>query len=279
MNKQEVVAHLIMESVGEPTKPRNLQVSDRSDGLFYVKFDTTLQGFNVQNRNRRIYETNAMMESLNSPHIAELLEKKTWLGEAGHPNTKEMARTLTINPQLTSHRINSFHLQGNDILMGNVETLDDGRHGTQMTKNILQGMEPAFSLRALASLIKRNDGTSLVKSKSHIVTYDWVILPSHSNAYRDQSKPIEKVRQAIESAGNTITESAGFPVLESQIKDFIALESTNVNLISNVCEVMKESIELTPDLKHVLLREGTNTYAVNVEDRIRQEIRQHMMRL
>lgn len=283
MEKQEIIASLIMESVSDPVKPRNVQVQDKN-GLFYVNFDTTLQGFNVQNRNRRTYEERAMLESLNAPHIMELIRNRTWLGEAGHPLTKDNARIMTIDPKLTSHRINSFESRAGGLLHANIDTLDDNGFGTRMTRNILQGMEPAFSLRALAHLIKKPDGSSLVKSRSHIVTYDWVILPSHPNAYRDKSKPITQVMKnfanEVETSGNAVTESnIIIPVLESQIADFIAMESVNVNIISNVCEVMKSSMELTHDLKTVILREGSHTYSVKVEDHIRKEVMSYMSRI
>lgn len=276
MKKNEVAGFLIMESTMEPSKPTNLQVYDKG-GLFYVKFDTTLQEFNRQNRNRRTYVKEPMLTSLNAPHIQELLRNRTWLGEAGHPMEEDVKRILTIDPKLTSHRINSFYSEGY-MLKGEVETLDDGGYGTRMTKNILQGMEPAFSLRALAPLTKRADGSSLVQAKSHIVTYDWVILPSHDKAYRDQSKPIQKVVKDIQNDGNTVTESA-IAVAESQLKSFIALESANVKLVSNVCEVSAQSMSLTSDFKHAVLKEGSNTYLVNIEDKIKHEARGYFSRL
>lgn len=276
MKKNDVAAYLIMESTMDPVKPENVRVYDKG-GLFYVKFNTTLQEFNKPNRNKRDYAQAPMVESLAAPHIQELVNQKTWLGEAGHPHSTGVARILTIDPKLTSHRINSFYTEGN-LLKGEVETLDDGVYGTKMTKNILQGMEPAFSLRALASLIKRADGTSLMRSKCHIVTYDWVVLPSHDKAYRDKTVPIQKIAQDIQASGNIATESAVIPVMESQIADFIKMESVNVNLISNVCEVAKESMTLTSDLSFVILQEGTNRYAVKVEDHIKNEVRGFMSR-
>jgi hypothetical protein len=274
MKKHDVAAFLIMEATSDPVKPQNLQVYDKQ-GLFYVKFDTVLQEFNKQNRNKRNYAGGPMVESLNAPHIQELIQKKTWQGEAGHPHSTDVARILTIDPKLTSHRINNFRVEGN-FLKGEVETLDDGDYGTKMTKNILQGVEPAFSLRALASLIKQADGSSLMRSKCHIVTYDWVILPSHNTAYRDQTKPIQKIMQSVQADGNTVTESALVPVIESQITDFIKMESANVKLVSNVCEVAMESMSLSSDLSHVIVREGTNTYAIKVEDRIKYDVRRYM---
>lgn len=277
MNREKLISYVVMESATAPTKPKNVQVYDKS-GLFYVTFDTCLQEFNVGNRNGRIYELNAMKQSMAAPHLIELMNKKTWMGEAGHPMSKDPERILTIDPKLTSHKINSVDFRGN-LLYGNVSTLDDGMHGTAMTKKILQGMEPAFSLRALASITQTPDGRKIVKSKCHIVTYDAVILPSHNKAYRDESKPIQTISKTFDgnSTLQPTTESGiMIPVSESSIKNFIQLESTNVKTISNICEVAMDSMELTKDLKYAIMREGSETYLVKIEDRIKHDVRSFM---
>lgn len=273
MEKLENVAYLVMENTTEPAKPQNLQVI-KENGFFYVKFETVLQSFGVQNRNKRIYDGDAMMESLNAPHIRELIMNKTWKGEAGHPLSKDTARIVTIDPKLTSHKINSFYRSGN-LLKGEIETLDDDALGRRMTKNILQGMEPAFSLRALAPLMKRADGTSLMKGKAHIVTYDWVILPSHMEAYRDKSKPIEKISQVIENAGNCSTDML-VNVNEASLTNFLKEESKNIKLVSNICEVATENMTLSEDMKYAILKEGSSTYHVKIEDKIKHDIRSFM---
>ncbi|WP_304576724.1 hypothetical protein [Romboutsia ilealis] len=273
MEKLENVAYLVMENTTEPAKPQNLQVI-KENGLFYIKFETVLQSFGVQNRNKRIYDGDAMMESLNAPHIRELIMNKTWKGEAGHPLSKDTARIVTIDPKLTSHKINSFYRSGN-LLKGEIETLDDDALGRRMTKNILQGMEPAFSLRALAPLMKRADGTSLMKGKAHIVTYDWVILPSHMEAYRDKSKPIEKISQVIENAGNCSTDML-VNVNEASLTNFLKEESKNIKLVSNICEVATENMTLSEDMKYAILKEGSSTYHVKIEDKIKHDIRSFM---
>lgn len=278
MKRDEVIACMIMESVGEPSRPSDLQVYDKN-GLFYVRFNTYLQDFGVLNRNKRIYGLEPMRQSMGAPHLIELMNKRSWLGEAGHPDSDKPSRIMTIDPTLTSHRINQVDFRGNS-LYGQIETLDDGAKGTQMTKNILQGLEPAFSLRALARLIKRADGTSLMNAPCHIVTYDWVILPSHPTAYRDTNSPIEKICKSIGADGNILTESnVEIAVLESQIKNFISEESKNVKLVSSIYEVAMESMQLSPLGDHVIMKEGSNTYAVKLEDQIKRDTARFMSRI
>ena len=276
MRKEEVAAYLIMESTTEPMQVSNVQVFDKNS-LFYLRFDTTLQDFNVKNRNNRIYMGDAMIPSLNAEHILELQKNKSWFGEAGHPMSDDIKRILTIDPKLISHKIVSHNVDINKCT-GKIETLDN-EYGRQMTKSILQGMEPAFSLRALAPLVKRPDGVSIVKTKAHVVTYDWVILPSHRVAYRDQTKPIEKIVKKVVADGNVVNECSITPVVEDMIKDFISMESVNVKLISNVCEVALSSMDLSSDMKHVILKENGNTYIIPLEEKIKYDVNQYMINL
>lgn len=273
----KIAAYLITESVSEPAKVDNMKVV-KENGLFYLRFETYLQDFNVLNRNKRMYMGEAMVPSLNAEHIMELQRKQSWFGEAGHPDSDDPKRILTIDPTMISHRIAS-HTATNQGCRGVIETLDT-RHGREMTKLILQHMEPAFSLRALAPVVKRGDGTSVIKTQAHVVTYDWVVLPSHKTAYRDESKPITKVIQQIANDGNIVTTEATItPVEESVIKDFILTESMNVKVISNVCEVMLESAAISKDLRSVILKEGNETYIVPIEEAIRNEVAQYMRNL
>lgn len=278
MSKQEIAAYLITESITEPARVSNLEVFDKNS-LFYVRFETTLQDFNVLNRNKRIYKGSAMMPSLNAEHIMELQRNKSWFGEAGHPMTDDIKRVLTIDPKMISHKILS-HTVTNEFCKGVIETLDDGDgYGKKMTKHILQGMEPAFSLRALAPLVKKPDGSSVVETKAHVVTYDWVILPSHRCAYRDRSKPIEKIVKSVNENGNTFDDGMCSVVQESMIKDFIAMESANVKMISNVCEVAMNNMTLSENFKHVVLRESGRTYVIPLEEKIKMDINHYMRNL
>lgn len=278
MERSEVVAYLIMEASTDPVRPQNLQVFDKN-GLFYLKFLATLQEFNMLNRNRRVYESQAMMMSLRAPHILELMANRSWCGEAGHPLTDDVKRILTIDPKLISHRVNSINLIGN-LLKGEVETLDDkDGYGSRMTRYILQGMEPAFSLRALAKLVKRGDGTELVNSMAHIVGYDWVILPSHVKAYRDKSKPIEKIIKSIQLDGNSVQECCLSPVHEAAIMDYVKMESKNVKVVSNVYGVATENMELSNDGKYTIMRENNRTFVTKIEDRIRHDVGSYMRNL
>lgn len=278
MEKNEVVAHVIMEQTADPCA---VNVRDfNKNGMTYVIFETVFQSFGVKNRNKRIYDGDAVMASWNAPHIQELIRKKSFVSEYGHPLEQSMSRITQIDPARICGRINSYYRSGN-LLKGEFETFDDGACGTMLTRRILQGLEPAFSVRMLAKLSKTNDGTMLMNQPGHLVTADCVILPSHCEAYRDESKSMNIVHKAItESAGMNITEEQYkdmvFAINESMFTDFIKEESTNFKLVRNVEEVIGDSFNLTKDLNNIIIKEGTNTYYVKVEDKIKHDIRNFM---
>ena len=278
MEKNEVIAHVIMEQTADPCA---VNVRDfNKNGMTYVIFETIFQSFGVKNRNKRIYDGDAVMASWNAPHIQELIRKKSFVSEYGHPLDQTMSRITQIDPARICGRINSYYRAGN-LLKGEFETFDDGACGTMLTRRILQGLEPAFSVRMLAKLSRTQDGTMLMNQPGHLVTADCVILPSHCEAYRDESKAMNVVHKAItESAGMDITEEQYrdmvFAINESMFTDFIKEESTNFKLVKNVEEVIGDSFSLTKDLNNIIIKEGTNTYYVKVEDKIKHDIRNFM---
>ena len=274
MRKDNVFAYVLMEEMSEPVQIRNVKECSKN-GLLYLIFDTILQSFEVKNRNKRIYSGDAVMESLAAPHVQELIKKGSFVSEYGHPLVKDMSRVTQIDPARVCGRVNSYYRTGN-LLKGEFETFDDGGLGTMLTRRILQGLEPAHSLRAVAKLSKDRNGNDIMNSRAHIIAYDTVILPSHMEAYRDESKDIRVVNQPIVATESTefgSHEEYAFVVNESMLTDFVMEESKNVKLIKNICEVIPETIQLTSDLKHIILKEGTETYYVDTEDKIKHDIR------
>lgn len=277
MNRDKVIAHVLMEEMSEPMPVNNLR-EYKENGLLYVKFDTVLQSFNVKNRNKRIYDGDAILESLAADHVQELIREGSFVSEYGHPLDQQMSRVSQIDPARICGRINSYYRTGN-ILRGEFESFDDGALGTVLTRRILQKMNPAFSLRAIAPLHVNKNGDKVMKSKAHIVAFDVVVLPSHKEAYRDKTKELQICRESMEiDLKNATRDEVVFALNESMITEFIKDESKNVKLIQNVCEVIPESIKVTPDLKNIILKEGSNTFYVKTEDKIKQDIQNFLSR-
>ena len=94
----------------------------------------------------------------------------------------------------------------------------------------------------------------------------------------DRTSPIQKVCESLETFGNGF-EDIMTPVQESSLLDFITEESKNVKLVSNIAEITTENMILTDDKKFAILKEGTDTFYVKLEDKIKHEVRNYMSRL
>lgn len=281
---EQVQGYIVMESAMEPMKPKIIETVNEPN-MFYVRFRTCLQSFDCFNRNKRNYNLRPMMEAVKADHIQELLYKGTWCGENGHPDSTDIKRILSIDMTKICHRIIDLEFQGN-LLYGTIETLNDDAWGKQFTKHILQGLHPSFSLRALAAITKLGDGRGIIKTKPHIVTYDRVILPSHREAYMDNSKPITLVQSATESAtiqesyipeGNTFDDTV-HEVNESTIAsvlDYVKEESSTFKELATFFDANYDSVSLIDESK-VCINDGDRKIIVCLEDYIRHDIASYM---
>ena len=281
---EQVQGYIVMESAMEPMKPKIIETVNEPN-MFYVRFRTCLQSFDCFNRNKRNYNLRPMMEAVKADHIQELLYKGTWCGENGHPDSTDIKRILSIDMTKICHRIIDLEFQGN-LLYGTIETLNDDAWGKQFTKHILQGLHPSFSLRALAAITKLGDGRGIIKTKPHIVTYDRVILPSHREAYMDNSKPITLVQSATESAtiqesyipeGNTFDDTV-HEVNESAIAsvlDYVKEESSTFKELATFFDANYDSVSLVDESK-VCINDDDRKIIVCLEDYIRHDIASYM---
>ena len=283
---EQVQGYIIMESAMEPMKPKIIETVN-DPNMFFVRFQTCLQSFDCFNRNKRNYNLRPMMEAVKADHIQELLYEGTWCGENGHPDSNDIKRILSIDMTKICHRIIDLEFRGN-LLYGTIETLNDDAWGKQFTKHILQGLHPSFSLRALAAITKLGDGRGIIKTKPHIVTYDRVILPSHREAYMDNSKPITLVQSATEATtvtneefnpaeGNSFVDVT-HPVEESAIPgilDYVKEESTRFKELATFFDANYDSVTLVDESK-VCINDGDRKIVVCLEDYIRNDIAKYM---
>ncbi len=269
MMKNPIIGYAITEQVSEPVNENSLEECEVG-GLKYLRFPSVLQEFDVFNRNRRNYGGKAMNEGLRAENVQELLANGDFFGEAGHPITKDMTRIMTVDLKNVSHRIKSLDIKP-DHVSGIIETIPDGTGvGNKMYTMMMTGTMPSFSLRAIAPLIKRPDGTTLIRQAPRIVTYDWVVFPSHKCA---RYKAIDGMQHVTKNTnlGTPVKEST-FPIYESQVLDFLKDESKNLKLISSVYETGLGNMRLTTDGKFVIVKENGGQYAVAIEEKIRREV-------
>lgn len=261
-----VVAYMICE---ETAMSRSKIIEDKQGG---VKVYSELQDASEFNRNGRNYPMPILKEGLTAPRIQELIQRKQWCGEAGHPVKPTLERQMEVMKDNISHRILSVEFKGPKV-MGVVKTAPTVR-GREMRDFILDtdAMETAYSLRALGPITKTAQG-NVVGRPLTVITYDWVFYPSHKNAYQQQ------ILEAVNQAGNTLTESVILPILENSAIDFIVNESKNFKLVSNYLEEFEQSsIMLGENAKTIIIDNARNKdkIVVGVESYLGNEINSYL---
>lgn len=215
MNRPTDALCFIREQVSYPEDNKNFgyEVCKTSDpSRFYVKFKSTLQSFGVQNRNKRYYDAQNIMDNIEkSEYIQSMLRQNSWVGELDHPSETINGQTLTLqrisnpDPKHDSHFIRKPWLEGN-LLKAPIQTDSGTEEGMNLAIKIVDGgLIPAFSARVFGELQNRS-GRPTVMAK-RLITYDEVLFPSHREALADVSIP-----QIMESA-SVLEEYSGCTVI------------------------------------------------------------------
>lgn len=254
----DVIGYILLENDDPNRGISNMEVIDKPH-LFFIRFNTVLQSLDVKNRNMRVYKKSAIEKGLQAPEITELIERGKWLGEAGHPITKDIQRIATVDQKCTSHRITKWWLEGN-LVMGTVETLDDGLYGTKLAKSILQGVTPSFSLRALA-MLEKNKTTSYVNKPPRIITYDEVVLPSHKEAY------------AVDGSYNNVAKvtNGAIAIEATDLKEYLASRSENLKIVCESFDIDPMSVQILNKNQLSLKKEG-KTFVFALESKLSCQI-------
>ena len=289
MNNEVTQGYIIMEATMEPMKPKILKTVNEP-GIFYATFQSCMQSFDCFNRNQRNYALRPMMEAIQADHIQELIRKNTWVGENGHPEGNDIKRILSIDPTKICHRMYNPEFRGNLLYM-TIDTLNDDQWGKQFTKHILQGLMASFSLRALAAITKDANGRGVIKTKPHIVTYDRVILPSHREAYLDNSTPVQLVQSTTEGAvttesyipeGNIYTDVT-HPIKEAAVieaLDYVKAESKRLKELASFFNYDENKVTFVNE-NQVSVRDTETgcTYVINLEDYIADDMNKLFTRI
>lgn len=262
MIDNNIVAYMICEQ----TAMGKSKILDDSRGS--VKVYSELQDYEEFNRNGRNYPKDVLLGGLANSRVQELIRRKSWCGEAGHPCKPTLERQMEVLKENISHRILSYEVKGPKI-MGVVKTAPTAR-GKEMRDFILDtdAMETAYSLRALGPITKTPRG-NVVGNPLTIITYDWVFYPSHKNAYQ------QNIVEAVNNVGNSLTESVILPILENSAVDFIKHESKNYKMVSEYLhEYQQSEIYLGEGAKTIIVENTQNKdkIVVGVESFIGNEI-------
>jgi Prohead core protein serine protease len=259
---------LIIESNTEPAKPNIIEHNKDS-----VVIEAIMQEAEAGNRNRREYAFDALDGAVRSPQIQEKLKRKSLFGEAGHPLSDKIERQTYIDQTRMSHVIKNLWWESN-ILKGTVaSTLTSC--GRDFEGLIRQGTEVAFSMRGLGGVTRKKDGLTRVEKPLHIITWDWVIFPSHSNAYQTSI-----IKESLDNpmSGKILTEGLMLPMEMTDILSFIKEESENIKLSVDHLGLDPSTAHLSEDFKTVSYNTEDGKAVLFVEDVIRKEINNYLLK-
>ena len=203
----------INESFSSDSGIKNIDASHRAD-LFFVTFDTNLQDFDVENRNKRFYDASNIMDCIHTEKIQSLLRTGGWFGEFDHPAPEKAGEKLSperiqnVPPEKRAFKIMNPRLEGN-VLKAKIQSAQ-GPVGEGFGKEILAGWVAQFSCRAIATMVMKH-GKPYVMVK-RLITYDAPWFPSHAVAHATSPAIVttksftESVETAIESAKDKIND-------------------------------------------------------------------------
>lgn len=251
-----------------------------------------VQTGNQQNRNGRRYRTEDLVREINAPRQRELLSTGNMLGEAGHPMSQDLLRQQTIDPKCVCVRYLKFWNEGDDIMA--IYKGTNNELGDAFDQDLREGIKPAFSYRALGTVEETPQGTVVTNLK--MITYDYVIYPSHPTAYTagliTEASNIDRkcggnlaklvAREKLDGTKSHVSTFTNNDVInhlfttrsyqESALK-FIMDESKHYNLLKECFDITKAAnIDLGFDGKIIVTESGIGTIVMDVEDYIRKEI-------
>lgn len=271
----------------DENKVTNLYYNDKAS-ILYVEFDTILQTFRCMNRNHRCYLGPNLAEALKAERIVSMLADNAWFGEMDHPQdiatgvklTPQRVQTIDMNNR--SHKIMKPVVNG-DVMTGRIQTTAATEAGRGFAIEILQGLIPAFSCRAIATLQTIDGKPTVIVRK--LITYDWVLYPSHKEAHIQGTPQFIQKNAAItalESGGicqssvfkrfGKFTEDVQIPVTE--ILAYAGQKDPNMQTIMESFDLdMNDLVGFDPTMEHVMVKDHDNTIFVKMSPNTKKEVR------
>lgn len=245
-----------------------------------VIIEAIIQDADRKNRNGRFYAKEDLFPALESPRIKELLSHKALMGENGHPVTdSSLSRQQTIDPNNICCNFLKIWTEGN-LVKAHVKGTPNQK-GEDFNNLILDGTDPAFSLRALGSITNTKRGAEV--KNINIITYDHVFYPSHSSAYTvrqltESAGIVDPIRSLQESTTNKVILEENdkgilIPLMNQQVMNYIKSESANINTILKSFDTLYESATLVDNGSRVrLMTHQGDILMINLESYIQNEI-------
>ena len=252
-----------------------------------------LQTGNEKNRNGRIYRTEDLVREINAPRQKELLAAKQLCGEAGHPigaDASSLVRQQTIDPTKICVRYLKLWMEGDNVMATFQGT--NNALGEAFDKDLRQGVLPAFSLRALGTISSTPQGAVVENLK--MITYDYVIYPSHPHAYTRgvlnesassiaipksnfaMSNAMDGSKSFIKEFSNQDVINAISTMRESAIS-YVKDKSSNFKMLQECYDMTKyDTVDIINPHKLALTEAGKNTIVMSIEDYIANEIQNYI---
>lgn len=259
----DTIGYVIIETAttSEDIMPAKI-IEKRGDGR--VLAEGCLQEANMKNRNGRFYDSRDLFPELVAPRQLELLRTGNMRGENGHPLSKDLVRQQTIDPNNCSVIFTKFWTDG-DLVMGNFFGTYNAL-GEEFNKELIYGLSPSFSMRALGTIKNTNRGAEVKGVK--LITYDRVIYPSHNKAY---------THGVVNEGSNLLLEENDrgtiIPITNQSVIDYIKEESCNIKQIRESFDLLYDDIKLINNKSQVQLTDRAGgVFIVNLENYIHNEI-------
>lgn len=280
------LVYLAEQTSPDDYKVQNLNIVEKL-GAIWASFEAILHSFDILNRNRRMYDgKNVWYRIQSSDRIQDNLRKHGWFGEQDHPGQDYSNMALTaervqkIHMPNRSHAIINPHLSKN-LLVSTIETAGT-EAGLGMARELVRGLIPSFSCRSIAIMKERN-GKPYVEVKK-IITYDWVLYPSHREAEMI-TKPVfhngnQKVvlESASDVMGGSIFKeySSDFCVPMNEFEDFkefLRESDKNIQAVFEFCDDgITDITGFDPVTNNAIVESGRSKLVVNVNMETKKKV-------
>ena len=271
----QIIGQIIVETAATPVD-YDIKFTGEREGR--VLAEGILQEANMKNRNGRFYDSKELFPELSAPRQKELLSTGNMRAENGHPITKDLVRQQTIDPNNTVAIFTKFWTDGDFVWGSFFGTFND--KGEEFNRELLAGIRPSWSLRALGTIVNTARGAEVRGMK--MITYDRVIFPSHDKAY---TKGIVS-ESAVSFNGQNYSVQEGsrlylpdndpgmiVPITNDSVINFVKEESANFKLVKESLEFLYDDIQLTNGGRSVKLTDNTGSaLVINLEDYVYKEI-------
>lgn len=270
----KLIAYIICETetttnMEQPKLLKEIKFPDGNGGFIRkVVAEGIVQTADEKNRNGRWYSKGELFPQLEALRTEELRTAKYLRAEVGHPDSKELSRQQKIDDNNTCARFISFRTEGNDVIATYCGT--NNEKGRVFNLDLLEGCSPAWSLRALGSVVNTNNGAEVRNLK--IITYDNVIYPSHTRAYNRQILS----ESMVETESGIMVPDKGkgllVPIYNQSVIDYIKEESVNFKCIKESFDLFYDDITLLENGKVQLSDKDGSLIFLQLENYIHNEI-------